>query len=42
MNYQCVAAWLEGFIQQLACASMRHGYVHFVRGAVPLRTTLES
>lgn len=34
-EYQCVETSLEGFIQQLACASMRHGYVHFVRGAVP-------
>ncbi len=35
MEYPCVATSLEGFVQQLACAYLRHGYFFFVAGRVP-------
>lgn len=35
MQYRCEATSLTGFIQQLACAYLRHGYVYFVEGEVP-------
>lgn len=35
MQYRCEATSLVGFVQQLACAYLRCGYVHFVRGEVP-------
>ena len=35
MSYRCEATSLAGFVQQLACAYLRHGYVYFVRGEVP-------
>jgi len=35
MEYRCEATTLAGFIQQLACAYLRHGYVYFVRGEIP-------
>lgn len=34
-EYLCEATSLEGFIQQLACAYLRHGYVFFVTGTIP-------
>ncbi len=36
MSYRCEATSLTGFVQQLACAYLRHGYVYFVRGEVPM------
>ena len=35
MQYRWEATSLEGFVQQLACAYLRCGYVYFVRGDVP-------
>ena len=35
MQYRWEATSLEGFVQQLACAYLRCGYVYFVRGEVP-------
>ncbi len=35
MQYRCEATTLTGFIQQLACAYLRHGYAYFVTGEIP-------
>jgi len=34
MNYRCIATSKKGFIQQIACVYLRHGYRWFVRGTV--------
>lgn len=34
-GYQCVAVSVEGFVQQIACAYLRHGYWFYVSGCVP-------
>ncbi len=38
MAYQCVAASVAGFIQQLAAAYVANGYYFYVTGYVPLNT----
>jgi len=35
MNYRCVATSLEGFVQQLACNILPHGYWFYVMGVLP-------
>jgi hypothetical protein len=35
MGYPCEATTLEGFIQQLACNVLPHGFYFFVQGRVP-------
>ncbi len=35
--YQCQAATVAGFIQQLAVAYVRHGYWFYVKGEIPAR-----
>ena len=35
MSYRCVTPTLEGFIQQLACSYLTHGYWFYVAGFVP-------
>ncbi|MCR9244561.1 MAG: hypothetical protein NXI31_05980 [bacterium] len=35
--YRCEAVSVEAFVQQLACACVRHGYWNYVRGEVPAR-----
>ncbi len=37
MEYRCVAASVEGFVQQLAVAYVTHGYWFYVRGEIPER-----
>lgn len=34
-SYRCVATSVEGFVQQLACSYLRHGYWFYVVGKVP-------
>lgn len=34
-KYRCVAVSVEGFVQQLACNLVNHGYWHYVVGRVP-------
>lgn len=33
--YRCVATSIEGFVQQVACCYLVHGYVFYVRGNIP-------
>lgn len=33
--YKCVATSIEGFVQQVACSYLVHGYLFYVRGVVP-------
>lgn len=35
MAYRCEASSLEGFVQQIACSYLRHGYWWYVTGRVP-------
>jgi len=35
MAYRCEASSLEGFVQQIACSYLRHGYWWYVTGYVP-------
>jgi hypothetical protein len=35
MEYRCVATSVEGFVQQLAVAYVRHGYWFYVTGRIP-------
>lgn len=35
MNYRCEATSVAGFVQQLACCYVRHGYHHYVVGEIP-------
>lgn len=35
MNYRCEATSVAGFVQQLACCYVRHGYRHYVVGEIP-------
>ena len=35
MNYRCEATSVAGFVQQLACCYVRHGYHHYVIGEIP-------
>ena len=37
MNYRCEATSVAGFVQQLACCYVRHGYHHYVVGEIPAR-----
>ena len=37
MGYRCEAATVAGFVQQLACCYVRHGYFYYVVGKVPER-----
>jgi len=37
MKYRCVATSLEGFVQQLACNYLPHGYWYYVVGRIPAR-----
>lgn len=34
-HYRCSASSVEGFVQQLACCYLRHGYWYYVMGKVP-------
>ena len=36
MPYRCEATSVEGFVQQLACSYLRHGYWWYVAGRVPV------
>jgi hypothetical protein len=33
--YRCVTTSIEGFVQQVACSYLVHGYVFYVRGVIP-------
>ena len=35
MPYRCEATTVEGFVQQLACSYLRHGYWWYVAGNIP-------
>ncbi len=35
MRYRAVATSIEGFVQQIACCYLRHGYHYYVVGRVP-------
>lgn len=35
MQYRCEASSVTGFVQQLACAYLRHGYWYYVAGMIP-------
>ena len=35
-NYQCVTPTISGLVQQIVVSYLRHGYVHFVTGVVPV------
>lgn len=35
MEYRCEASSVEGFVQQLACCYLRHGYWWYVTGVIP-------
>jgi len=37
VQYRCEVASLEGFVQQIACCYLRHGYWWYVMGSVPKR-----
>ena len=42
MEYRCVTTSLSGFVQQLACNILPHGYWFYVRGIVPDAMSPES
>jgi hypothetical protein len=42
MAYSCVATSVEGFVQQLACSYLRHGYWWYVSGLIPEKKNPES
>ena len=33
--YRCVTTSIEGFVQQVACSYLVHGYMFYVRGVIP-------
>ena len=35
MPYKCETTSIEGFVQQIACSYLRHGYWWYVTGVVP-------
>lgn len=35
MQYRCEATSIEGFVQQIACSYLRHGYWWYVTGIIP-------
>ena len=35
MQYRAVATSVEGFVQQIACCYLRHGYWFYVTGRIP-------
>lgn len=35
MNYRAVTTSVEGFVQQIACCYLRHGYWFYVQGRIP-------
>lgn len=35
MKYRCVATSIIGFVQQIACSYLRHGYWFYVTGVIP-------
>lgn len=37
MQYRAVATSVEGFVQQIACCYLRHGYWFYVTGQIPAR-----
>ena len=37
MQYRSEATSVEGFVQQIACCYLRHGYWFYVTGVVPER-----
>ncbi len=39
MAYRCEATSLKGFVQQIACVYLRHGYRWFVQGRIPDKKT---
>lgn len=42
MAYRAVTTSVEGFIQQIACCYLRHGYWFYVKGQIPKRKSPES
>ena len=36
MRYRAEATSLEGFVQQIACCYLRHGYWFYVTGHIPM------
>lgn len=42
MQYRAVTSSVEGFVQQIACCYLRHGYWFYVLGRVPKRKHPES
>jgi hypothetical protein len=35
MKYRCVTSSISGFVQQIACSYLRHGYWFYVTGIIP-------
>ena len=35
MQYRCEAVSVAGFVQQIACTYLRHGYWFYVTGIIP-------
>jgi hypothetical protein len=35
MQYRAVATSVEGFVQQIACCYLRHGYWFYATGRIP-------
>ncbi len=42
MQYRAVTTSVEGFVQQIACCYLRHGYWFYVQGRVPTGKSPES
>lgn len=42
MGYRAEATSVEGFVQQIACCYLRHGYWFYVRGRVPRGKSLQA
>lgn len=42
MPYRCVTTSIEGFVQQIACSYLRHGYWWYVTGIIPHHKPVES
>ena len=42
MKYRAVTTSVEGFVQQIACCYLRHGYWFYVKGHVPQNKCAES
>ena len=42
MQYRCEATSVEGFVQQIACSYLRHGYWWYVTGIIPKQKNLKA